>query len=193
MPLKTLVKVGNISNLSDARYCSGMAVDMLGFKVIEGQPNHLPAKLFQEIRGWISGPKVVAEIYGIHDEGVLSEIITNYAPEYFELTCVEYANFKGKLNLPVILYLTKDEVTKVDLDTESENIAYLMIDEDAFGMVKECTFPYPILLKVKSGANLNEKLKEVSVTGVALDGSPEERPGFKDYTGLSEILEALDE
>ena len=29
MPLKTFVKVGNITNLSDARYCAGMGVDML--------------------------------------------------------------------------------------------------------------------------------------------------------------------
>jgi phosphoribosylanthranilate isomerase len=193
MPLKTLVKVGNISNLSDARYCSGMGVDMLGFTVIEGQPNHLPAKLFQEIRGWISGPKVVAEIYGIQDEAVLSEIIANYAPEYLELTCGEYEKFKARLPLPVVLYVTKDEVTKVDLDSESENIAYLIIDEDALTVIKECTFPYPILLKVKSKNGLEEKLTETSVRGVALDGSQEERPGFKDYAGLAEILEALDE
>jgi phosphoribosylanthranilate isomerase len=193
MPLKTLVKVGNISNLSDARYCAGMGVDMLGFKVIEGQPNHLPAKVYQEIRGWISGPKVVAEIYGIKDDSVLSEIITNYAPEYFELTCDEYKKLKSRLTLPVILHVSKDEVMNVDLDTESENVAYLIIDEEAFGAVKECTFPYPILLKVKSNIGLTEKLRETSVTGVALNGSPEERPGFKDYSELAEILESLDE
>ncbi len=31
MALKTIVKVGNITNLSDARYCAVMGVDMLGF------------------------------------------------------------------------------------------------------------------------------------------------------------------
>jgi phosphoribosylanthranilate isomerase len=35
MPLKTFVKVGCITNLSDARYCAGMGVDMLGFRAVE--------------------------------------------------------------------------------------------------------------------------------------------------------------
>ena len=193
MPLKTLVKVGNISNLSDARYCAGMGVDMLGFKVIEGEPNHLPARLFQKIRGWISGPKVVAEIYNIANDELLTDIITNYAPEYFELSYSEYKRLGKKLTLPSIVHITKVEATSIDLDTESENIAYLLIDEEAFGVVKECTFPYPILLKVTGNKTLEEKLKETSVTGVALNGSAEERPGFKDYSDLSEILEALEE
>lgn len=193
MPLKTLVKVGNISNLSDARYCAGMGVDLLGFNVIEGQPNHLSARLFQEIRGWISGPKVVAEIYGIDQEERLSDIITNYIPEYFELSYSDYKRLRKKLTLPSIVHLTKNEIVSVDLDTESENIAYLLVDEDAFTLVKECTFPYPILLKVTNSETLDEKLKEPSVTGVALSGSPEERPGFKDYSDLAEILEALED
>jgi phosphoribosylanthranilate isomerase len=193
MPLKTLVKVGNISNLSDARYCAGMGVDLLGFKVITGQPNHLPARDYQEIRGWISGPKVVAEIYGIQSDEFLSEIITNYSPEYLEMSCEEFKKLKGKLTLPVILSVSKEEVSKVDLDTESENIAYLIIDGDAFGTIKECTFPYPILLKVNSNKDLEKKLSEPSVSGVALNGSPEERPGFKDYSELSDILEFLEE
>ena len=193
MPLKTLVKVGNISNLSDARYCAGMGVDLLGFRVIEGQPNHLPARLFQEIRGWISGPKVVAEIYGINNDELLSDIITNYIPDYFELSYDEYKRIGKKLTLPAIVHITKTEATSADLDTESENIAYLVIDEEAFGVVKECTFPYPILLRVKSNKTLDEKLKEPSVTGFALSGSEEERPGFKDYSDLAEILESLED
>jgi phosphoribosylanthranilate isomerase len=193
MPLKTLVKVGNISNLSDARYCSGMGVDLLGFKVVAGQPNHLPARDYQEIRGWISGPKVVAEIYGIQSDQFLSEIITNYSPEYFEMSCEEYKKLKGKLTLPVILFVSREEISKVDLDTESENIAYLIIDGDAFATIRECTFPYPILLKVNSSNDLEKKLSEPSVSGVALNGSPEERPGFKDYSELADILEFLEE
>src|SRR5688500_13658444 len=115
MPLKTLVKVGNISNLSDARYCAGMGVDLLGFNVIEGQPNHLSARLYQEIRGWISGPKVVAEIYGIDKDEMLSDIITNYVPEYFELSYNDYKRLEKKLTLPSIVHLTKNEIVSVDL------------------------------------------------------------------------------
>ena len=33
--LKTQVKVSSITNLSDARYCAGMGVDLLGFPIQE--------------------------------------------------------------------------------------------------------------------------------------------------------------
>src|ERR1044071_5737472 len=103
MPLKTVVKVGNITNLSDARYCSGMGVDMLGFRVLEGQPNYLSPKLFQEIRGWVTGPKIVAEIYGLTSPDQLQSIIENYAPDYFELNASEFEAFQGDLTLPCIV------------------------------------------------------------------------------------------
>jgi phosphoribosylanthranilate isomerase len=85
MPLKTLVKVGCITNLSDARYCAGMGVDLLGFRVIAGSEHHIDHTLFQQIRGWLSGPKIVAECYGISEKTNITEIISQFAPDYIEL------------------------------------------------------------------------------------------------------------
>ena len=48
MPLKTIVKVGSITNLSDARYCAGMGVEMLGFNVVAGHESFIDAKKYQE-------------------------------------------------------------------------------------------------------------------------------------------------
>ncbi|MFT7424854.1 MAG: phosphoribosylanthranilate isomerase, partial [Algoriphagus sp.] len=36
MALRTFVKINGITNLTDARYCSGMYVDLLGFTFEEG-------------------------------------------------------------------------------------------------------------------------------------------------------------
>jgi phosphoribosylanthranilate isomerase len=192
MPLKTLVKVGNISNLSDARYCSGMGVDMLGFRVIASQANNIPHKVFQEIRGWISGPKIVAELYGIQGQD-LTAIISNYVPDYFEMSYAEFKENSKLLTLPSIIYLTREELTKADLDSESENIAYLVVDEDDIGLLAEYTLPYPVLVRISTHKALEEKLETNAVSGIALNGSPELRPGFKDYNELADILEALEE
>lgn len=192
MPLKTLVKVGNISNLSDARYCSGMGADMLGFRVIASEANTIPHKLFQEIRGWISGPKIVAELYGIQGQD-LAAIVSDYLPDYFEMSYPEFRQNRKQLTLPSIIYLSKEEITKADLGTESENIAYLLVDEDDLGLLAEFTLPYPILIKISSHQGLEERLKNSAVSGIALDGTPELRPGFKSYEGLADILEALEE
>ena len=41
MSLKYFVHVSSISNLSDARYCSGMMVNSLGFNLDENSKNKL--------------------------------------------------------------------------------------------------------------------------------------------------------
>src|SRR6187401_3084647 len=114
MALKTIVKVGGITNLSDARYCSGMGVDMLGFRVIEGQDNYISPKQFQEIRGWVTGPQIVAEIYGIEKESDLAEIIAQYRPDYLELGSGELNVLKANA-LPIILSLKIGESSSPDV------------------------------------------------------------------------------
>lgn len=182
MPLKTVVKVGNISNLSDARYCAGMGVDMLGFRVIEGQPDYISPKLYQEIRGWVSGPKVVAEIYGITSADQLKGIIESYAPDYFELSEDEFQQFKSSLTLPCIVASS--------FKPDHTSVAYQLIDEDQLGSVQNSS---DVLVQVRSVTNLKNILSNFPNIGVALSGSQEVRPGFKDYSDLAEILEQLDE
>jgi phosphoribosylanthranilate isomerase len=183
MPLKTVVKVGNISNLSDARYCAGMGVDMLGFCVIEGKPAYLSPKLYQEIRGWISGPKVVAEIYGLQSTDQLSGIIQNYAPDYLELDADEFNKFEEALKLPCIVRV------KRNIKTESNGVAYLIA---AQGDSLE-TLTKPALLEINSKAGLFDKINQSQIAGIALNGTSEVRPGFKNYDELSDILEFLEE
>ena len=46
MSLKYFVHVSSISNLSDARYCSGMMVDSLGYNLDENSNNILSCLLY---------------------------------------------------------------------------------------------------------------------------------------------------
>ncbi len=187
MPLKTVVKVGNITNLSDARYCSGMGVDMLGFSVIEGQPNYLSPKLFHEIRGWISGPKVVAELYGIGPSIDLDQIITEYAPDLFELSAKEFSQNIFQLKLPCLVSAGPLEVELLNNYTQ---IHYVIVDLEGMKTAKRT---HPLLLRPHSKENLWETISAHSISGVALTGSHEIRPGFKEYTELADILELLEE
>ncbi|HEY0743083.1 MAG TPA: hypothetical protein VGD40_16560 [Chryseosolibacter sp.] len=180
MPLKTVVKVGNISNLSDARYCSGMGVEMLGFRVLEGQENYISPKLYQEIRGWVTGPKIVAELYGMTSADQLPTVIENYAPDYFELTASEFKKFRGHLTLPCIVAGL----------ASTQEIAYQLLDEH---QLDSYVGSEPLLVKPQTGSDILQLIKSSKVAGVALDGSPELRPGFKDYSDLADILEKLDE
>jgi phosphoribosylanthranilate isomerase len=169
-----------------------MGVDMLGFSVIEGQPHYLSPKLFQEIRGWISGPKVVAEVYGVQSHEQLTAILADYAPDLFELSLHEYQSFRHQLSLPCIVSVKKNEMIEVLPDYD--RVPYLLLDEEALSVKSSQKSPhYPILLSVTSGDSLAEKLKRYPISGVSLNGSPELRPGFKDYNELADILELLEE
>ena len=61
MSLKYFVKVGNVNNLSDARYCSAMGVNQLGFKLNDFDNNSSIIDNIKEIIGWINGVDTVAE------------------------------------------------------------------------------------------------------------------------------------
>jgi phosphoribosylanthranilate isomerase len=52
MALKTLVKASEVNNLSDARYCAGMGVEMLGFCLDENHPKFIELARLREISVW---------------------------------------------------------------------------------------------------------------------------------------------
>ena len=82
MSLKTKVKVGNITNLSDARYCAGMGVDMLGFAIGKADGQGVGATKFKEITDWIAGPEFILEL----PEGAIIDISEKYNVSLIELS-----------------------------------------------------------------------------------------------------------
>lgn len=180
MSLKTIVKVGGISNLSDARYCSGMGVDMLGFRVIEGQENYISPKQFQEIRGWVTGPQIVAEIHGLKNESDLTEIITQYRPDYLELGTHELKLLHAN-TLPIILSFKAGEETAVKPD-------FFLVSDP----ILASSLPAPTLVQLSSKDAVDQALGNENIKGIALSGSQEIKPGLKDYEMLAEILESLE-
>jgi phosphoribosylanthranilate isomerase len=187
MSLRTLVKVGSISNLTDARYCAGMGAELLGFQVVPGQPQFIEAKHFQEIRGWVTGPQVVAEIYGMQDIVELSQVIEHYRPDYLELSLKEWERIGAHVTLPFIFRLSEDQAFPPSLPAP----AYIIADPHASHL--ERIIPqYDVLIAVRDEADLNKAMAMTGITGVALSGSEEIRPGLKNFDSLSAILEALE-
>jgi phosphoribosylanthranilate isomerase len=181
MPLKTLVKVGSITNLSDARYCAGMGVDLLGFCVVENHAGYLSPKSFQEIRGWIAGPMIVAQISGLKSAADLPLIIEQYRPDMLELGAAE-AQLLGHIPLPYILVAEED----TSIPSGATPAYVLIADRTAYdGEI-------PTLLQINSIDELDGALADSRVHGIALVGSSEIRPGLKTYDELADILEALE-
>lgn len=180
MPLKTFVKAGNITNLSDARYCAGMGVDMLGFRAVEGQENYIKPSQFQEIRGWITGPLVIAEIYGLKNVNELPAILENYKPDYLEMGVDELPLF-STLPLPFILS-AKDELTVTSLPLRPTYVvSKIPFDTDI-----------PLLIEIQSTAEIESLLSNPQVKGFVLSGTSELKPGLKDFELIADVLELLE-
>ena len=187
-----MVKVGNISNLSDARYCSGMGVDMLGFTVIEGQDMYIDPALYQQLRGWIAGPSIVVELYGINESSKLSEVISNYLPDYLELNAGEILFLPSDITVPLIVTVN-NKTDLNNLKSTEQKIAYVQVKDVDRNMIHDLAKDFPVILSLKSDKDVDAILKDFPVTGIALYGSPELRPGYKEYGDLSEVLEKLED
>jgi phosphoribosylanthranilate isomerase len=187
MALKTLVKVGGITNLSDARYCAGMGADFLGFRVTQGFQNSISIKTYQEIRGWVTGPQIVAEIYGLSDAAQLREIIENFRPDVFELGMKEYESIGSHLEIPFILALKEGD----DVPHLGVKPAYVLVDDGP--TVSKFIPQHEVLVSVRNRDEAERCLKHTGVSGLALEGGQEVRPGLKSYDDLADILELLEQ
>jgi len=203
MALKTFVKVGNITNLSDARYCAGMGVDLLGFCMDENSSEYIDQTSYKEIVGWISGPKIIGE-FESNDASKIIPLQEELKFEYIQVSDIELANSLSTTS--DVIYkvslenFSNDDVLKIHLSKISDNVKYILMESEnevssaLQDTINELSSVYPIL----KGYELNEQtvLSDIAtsnIKGIALKGSTEVKPGFKDYDELADILEALED
>lgn len=190
MMLKTKVKVGNISNLSDARYCAGMGVDMLGYAVIPGQEGYVPELLYQDLRGWISGPATVAELYGITPDVNLKAIMEGYQPDLVEVFADELYLLKNLQGLEVIVNIRERQDIDV-IRSAQKPIRYVIIGHEHTDLIARLRPDFEVLVAVDPAHEVSPLLEQYDISGIALRGTPEERPGYKDYDSIARVLEEL--
>lgn len=196
MGLSTTVKVGSITNLSDARYCAGMGVDLLGFNAVDGKPDYIAPIPFQELRGWFVGPKVVAEIYDVTQPDKFEVLMHEYQPDLIELSVHELLKLRPK-EIPLILSIDPERIPELRavLRDFQAQLKYLLIPASTDQMaVKDIASQYNVLLALEKGEKVDmDFLRQNSTIGLALKGTPEERSGYKSYDELALVLEELEE
>ena len=199
MTLKTMVKVGQITNLSNARYCAGMGVNMLGFVVDDGSEFFISPEQFREISGWVAGVEFVGEISG-------SQIpeLTGYSFSYLQVSdralpeivhasgyaCIFYINTANYV--PEHIALMMEEQQKYVSYFLLEGLNPDILDDAELERITTWAASYPVWLGSGITPHNLEKLLASGIKGIALYGGTESKPGFKDYDELTDILEALD-
>jgi len=205
MALDSFVKISAVTNLSDARYCAGMYVNLIGFDLDENSKNYTSPQKFNEITGWLSGVDYVAEFKNTHPEKILTLIQEYKGINFIEIQ--EETHLRMLVNSSYGVIFKKELASEEDLD---DLIAKAQFFKD-FGVIL-----YLVSESLELKTSVNQKLKtlaakaevllgfgiepetvrnlltETGVKGIALEGGEEIKPGLKDFDQLAEILEALE-
>ncbi|MCF0043342.1 hypothetical protein [Dyadobacter fanqingshengii] len=205
--LTRTVKISNVTNLSDARYCAGMGVEMLGFSIDEDSPNYISPKKFEDICSWLAGVNLIAETAQT-DPAAIIQTLASYPVHSVQVEAPGLLNYlKSELNLPLILRISvdlyeADEINSILSRYEGEVSHFLLesdneaeLTENWMQVLGNLAGEYPILI----GFGLDNEYTVSALTelfpniGIALRGSEEIRPGYKDFGSMMDILEALEE
>ena len=200
MSLKINVKVGEINNLSDARYCAGMGVEMVGFSLIEENPKFLPFAKIIEISNWLNGVKLVGEVKFLDQNTV--DILNTVPFDYIQFNYDVLNKDKyGLVNIPLILKIDVDkELQNIEniLKNNSDHVALFLFESnrDIYSdeeLLIELCKKYKIYLAYNcSQDNLGIILNSIKPAGISMNGGNEIKPGLMNFEHLSTILELLD-
>lgn len=204
MALQTIVKISNVTNLSDARYCAGMGVDMLGFSMDANSPDYVEPKKFNEIKSWVAGVQIVGETVATDPE-IIEQLLDVYQPDLLQIDEAALLPYLGTFGKPLILRVDLSQLTLDQLDilfqTGSAGAEYILLespsvlhlDDDLKSKLQRLASRYPILLGTGiSSDNIHNLLADLPVRGIALSGGDEERPGNKEFGELMDILETIE-
>tara|TARA_B100000963_G_scaffold193303_1_gene168246 strand:- start:14 stop:619 length:606 start_codon:yes stop_codon:yes gene_type:complete len=199
MKSKKFVKIRGVNNLSDARYCSGMMVNVIGFNLDTNRKDGISIESFKAITKWIQGPQIAGEF-----DDMELDLIHNYLTR-IELDVIETSNPSF---LAPLLDSGKEIYLKINLDS--------IADEKAlFNKIKEGQIAHKIVI-CSSGKSYDKpplknlrnhfKKDEQIINGFNLDlnqidfwpaieiiASPEGKTGYKDYGEVMDILEHINE
>jgi len=205
MALSTLVKISNVTNLSDARYCAGMGVDMLGFSMDADAPDYVDPDRFAAIRGWVAGVQIVGETHST-DPVAIEQLVQTYQPDYLQVDDAAMLPYLASFDKPLLLRVDLTTTNPAQLEAivrdGSATAEYMLLEgneaqpltAEQQDVLYKLAGKYPILLGMGiTAGNVHDLLDELPVRGIALRGGDEDKPGDKEFGELMDILEAIEE
>ncbi|MHA7878011.1 MAG: beta/alpha barrel domain-containing protein [Bacteroidota bacterium] len=204
MLLKTLVKVSTVNNLSDARYCAGMGVAMMGAALDTRHPHYMTPEQFKAITQWIQGVALVGEL-DTADPAIIRHTLAQYALDYLQLTYPVALSSIVDLAIPVMLKLNlqgNEHPTALYtlMATYLPYVKYFLLEAASThssttkrlqATINHLANNFPILQGWHVTTKSLPHLLNTNLQGIALQGGIEKKPGYKDFDSLSKVLEYL--
>lgn len=200
MALKTFVKISNVSSLSDARYCAGMMVDVIGFNIDPSSDQHIAIEDYTEITEWVAGVDFAGE-FETSDIDQIKSAIKEYPISYIQIDKLSLVEKVNLLGYPVIFKLnvnTDAELSKLksDLSYLDELVKIVIIkseNEELFNELESRIGYYNCNFRLLKGFGFEQMDHLHKFPGLELEASKEDKPGNKDYGQVMDVLEAIEE
>jgi len=199
MSLKYFVHVSSVNNLSDARYCSGMMVNSLGFDLDQKSKTKLSKENINEICAWVNGVEFVGEFNNSQSNyinSVVNEIDFNYISINIEnnIKNIDFNHNKiiVVISQPDLISNKTNEYLSVNFP-ESRMLIIDNITKNSISKIELLSDNYEIIINPLETVNKTKNLLDKLNLGLLLKGSQEIKPGYKDYDLISDYLEAIDE
>jgi phosphoribosylanthranilate isomerase len=201
MSFLTNIKLGNITNLSDARFAAAAGATYIGFCFDTQSPNYIAPLKAKEIIDWVTGSAVVAEF---------GEQSINEIKDISELLNIDVIEVNNNLLPDELLSLGKAIIKKVDVNLLTA--AQLQVEISAYKQVADAFHLYASNLPEKFDCNQLQQLCETEniIWGlnintnnvlniinsfkpfaIQLSGGVEEKAGVKDFDELNDLLEKI--
>ena len=202
MALSTFVKICNISNLSEARYCAGMGVDQLGFNLNPNDKQAISIETFMDIKEWIAGVDLVGE-FGDIGQNDLLEIPQQLPLDLIETSNLELVEILGQqgrrisFRIEIFHHLHVIDLLETLQQLESHSVEQVIIESNSKQLLDEIKTEvnrFSGNLRIIKAFNVHlDSLSQLDgFQGIQLEGSEEDQPGLKDYGEVMDILVALE-
>ena len=204
MLLKTLVKISGVNNLSDARYCAGMGVAMMGFPLDHHHAHYLSPEQFKAITHWVQGVALVGEL-STTDPAVIRQTLDQYPLDYLQLDAPIAPQSIADLAVPVLIRCKLQghetlAALRALMGTYAPYSKYFLLEAAAARTptlnalqttVDQLAQQFPILQGYHITPASLPQLLATRLQGIALQGGTETKPGYKDFDQLAAVLECL--
>lgn len=201
MSFLTKIKLGNVTNLSDARYAAAVGINYIGFCFDPSAQNYIAPIKAKEMIDWITGSYIVAEF---------GEQSFNEINDISELLGVNVIELNNRLLPDELLAFGKPIIKKIDVSVFSFEQVKKEIESyrqacDVFHLyasgheqllnadqLKELCSNHQIIWGFDVQLDtMMEVIETYAPFAFNISGGQEEKAGIKDFDELNELLDVI--
>ncbi|MCS6823572.1 MAG: hypothetical protein NZ529_04690 [Cytophagaceae bacterium] len=185
MNIKTKILVRGVNNLSAARYCAGMQVEWISFKM----SSRISMETIQAISGWISGVKLVCEV----DENIKDS--DDFIKASFDFYLYKHSAIP-KAAENIISSIHTSDVLQIKNNSSSLYLLEGITSDDITTLShqeKELLSKNSVIINIDNNDAewVNVVLNTLNPFGIALQSPDEIKPGMLKSEGFTELIEQL--